>query len=130
MYDKRETERNGIVGEVLIVLVITLLAVIFLYTVSANTGDIRDLKARAKSLEAEVATLKRRPEPPDYADELAVLSADIDVCHLRVTDIWGALGVVARTVPGRARPPRIPKRDRPSDKGETSGRVPRRPGGP
>lgn len=81
---------------------------------SALTRDVRNLKAKTRWLQAEVATLKQRPAPPDHTDELATLRADLDVCHARATDIWAALGVVARTVPGRARPPRIPERKRPT----------------
>ncbi len=124
MCDKSESK---LVGEVLIVLVIVLLAALFLYAVSANAEEVRDLKTRAKSLEAEVATLKRAPAPPDRSGELTRLAEDIAVCHQRATDIWDALGVVARTVPGRARPPRIPRRQRPlPDKGESNGRLPGR----
>jgi hypothetical protein len=84
-----------------------------------SIGDLRDVRAKVTRLEAEVATLKRKPAPADPHDELVRLREDIDVCHKRATDIWNALGVVARTVPGRARPPRIPDRKRPTHERRT-----------
>jgi hypothetical protein len=93
--------------------VVVLLTVLIVWGTIRNFAEIGEESKRVGRLEAEVASLKQRPAPPDHADELVKLKQDIDVCHQRADDIWGALGVVARTVPGRARPPRIPKRERP-----------------
>lgn len=39
--------------------------------------------------------------------------ADAGVCHKRIADVWWALGYVASSIAGRARPPGIPHRRRP-----------------
>ena len=71
---------------------------------SRNAGLVKGANEALANAETRIASLEKR---------LSTLNADLDVCHARADDIWGALEVVARTVPGRARPPRIPERKRP-----------------
>jgi hypothetical protein len=71
---------------------------------SRNQGLVKGTKDALAKAERRIGSVERR---------VSTLKADLDVCHARAGDIWGALEVVARTVPGRARPPRIPERKRP-----------------
>lgn len=103
-------------------------------TLAINVGMvIRDYHDQARNLarlKAEVVSLKKAATPHNYDDELRTMRKDITVCHQRATDIWKALETVAKTCPGRARPPRIPNRKRPTTEGETSGTsIPNTPGG-
>lgn len=56
---------------------------------------------------SEMTKMARLSRRVDYAIR------DAGVCHRRIDDVWWAVGFVARSIPGRARPPGIPSRRRP-----------------
>jgi hypothetical protein len=64
-------------------------------------------EACRRGIEATKAQIERMEQVARY------LETDIDVAHTKVDDLKIALEAVARTVPWRARAPRIPRRHRP-----------------